>query len=103
MATLGERFFELGSGYEVITESYSRPYLLGVDISEVSQPFVLASGDHHSDMNAVTISLDELLSGKWDEHIAKAQCTSFIHALKQAINQGESFPPKFLKDLVAGK
>lgn len=47
MGTLGNRFYELDRGYEVISNQYRKPYIIGVDINNLDKPFVLASGEHH--------------------------------------------------------
>ncbi len=96
MGTLGNRFMKLGRGYEKVSDNYKRPYILGVDITDIDKPFVLASGNHHSDMGAITVSFENLLSDKWEEHILKSNCSEFITELRQAISFGESFTPKFL-------
>ena len=96
MSKLGNRFYEIGKGYEVVSTQYKRPYIIGVDINDKEKPFLLTSGDHHSDLGAITVSLEELLSEKWKEHILKSNCIGFINELKKAIDSGESFPPKFL-------
>jgi hypothetical protein len=97
MAKLGEKYFEIGRGYEFVSPNYKRPYIIGVDIKETTKPFVLASGDNHSDSGAIAVSVEELLSGKWKDHISKSNCTEFVDSLKQALDSGESFPPMFLQ------
>ncbi len=100
MGTLGNRFHEIGRGYEIVSSQYKRPYIIGVDINENDKPFVLASGDHHSDLGATTVSVEDLLSEKWEEHISKSNCAEFVIELRRAISSGESFPPKFLIEIV---
>jgi hypothetical protein len=100
MAKLGSRFYEINRGYKKISDTYARPYLIGVDILEREKPFVVAMGDRHSDSSAILISIDELLSGRWDEHIVLSNSIEFVKELKRAVNEGEPFPQKFIRDLV---
>ena len=79
---------------------YDCPYVTGVDITERDKPFVVAMGDHHSDIGAVEVSAKELISGRWDEHIALSNCVEFVEKLKRAMEEGETFPQKFILDLV---
>ena len=100
MSKLGNRFYEIGRGYEVVSKVYKRPYIIGVDINDLNKPFILASGDHHSDFGAITVGLEEILSEKWEDHISKSNCKGFIVKLRKAIHSGESFPPLFLREKV---
>jgi len=100
MSRLGEKYFELGRGYENFSENYSRPYLLGVNINNKEKPFVIAMGNHHSDMGATKLSVDELVSGKWDEHIRFSNSEKFVESLKKALKNNEEFPQKFILELI---
>ncbi|ADR21937.1 hypothetical protein MATR_04290 [Marivirga tractuosa] len=101
MGSLDKRYYEIGRKYEKVSENYRRPYILGVDINETEKPFIMVAGDHHSDIGVKVVSLEELFSGKLDTHIAKAGCIDFVNRLKNSISAGESFPPRFLKNLVS--
>lgn len=103
MSKLGDRFFEIGRGYKTISDGYKRPYILGVDINDNEKPFIVAMGDAHYDFAACVISVDELLSDKWSEHIQISNCKEFVEKLKIAIEKGESFPQRFIIDLVREK
>jgi len=103
MAKLGKRFFEIGRGYRKVSEHYNCPYLLGVDIKDKDRPFVVATGDTHGDSAASLVSVEELISGVWDEHILRSNCIEFIEKLKNAINQGDTFPQKFILDMINNK
>lgn len=81
MGNLGKDYFELGRGYEKISKHYSRPYVLGVNINHKEKPFIVAMGDHHSDIGAIKLSVDELVSGKFDEHIKFSNSDNFIENL----------------------
>jgi len=100
MAALGKDYFEISRGFEKISENYSRPYLIGVNINDLAKPFLIASGDHHSDMGAIKLSSDELLSGKWNEHIKLSNSEKFIENLKIAIKNKEEFPQKFILEMI---
>jgi len=100
MGILGKDYFELGRGYEEVSENYSRPYILGVNVNNKDKPFIVAMGDHHSDIGAIKLSLDELISGKWDEHIKFSNSEKFIENLKITIENKEKFPQKFILELV---
>ena len=100
MARLGERFTEIGRGYEKVTEDYKRPYILGVDFNDKEKPFVVASGDYHSDFVAALISIVVLLSEKWKDHITKSNCAEFVNGLSKAIESGEQFPQKIIIEKV---
>ncbi|MFA8434279.1 MAG: hypothetical protein ACEPOZ_07160 [Marinifilaceae bacterium] len=100
MASLGERFTEIGRGYEKVTENYERPYILGVDINDKENPFIVASGDHPSDSGAALISIEELFSEQWKEHIQKSNSTEFVNELREAVERGEQFPQNIILDKV---
>ncbi|WP_439185781.1 hypothetical protein [Carboxylicivirga taeanensis] len=100
MATLSERFIEIGRGYERKSENYKCPHILGVDIKEKEKPFIVASGDHHSDCGAALISIDELLSDRWKEHIKKANCSDFVEQLRKSVENGEKFPQNIIVEIV---
>lgn len=100
MATLGSKYYEIGRGHEKISEIYSLPYIIGVDITERDKPFVVAVGDHHPDIGASKVSVKELISGKWDEHIALSNCVEFVEKLKRAMDEGETFPQQFILELI---
>lgn len=58
-------------------------YILGINIKNIQKPFVIAMGSHHSDTRAIKLSIDELVSGKWDEHIRFSNSERFIERLKK--------------------
>ena len=103
MAKLGDRFTEIGRGYEKVSDNYKRPYVLGVDINDKEKPFVVASGDHHSDSGAALISVDELLSDKWKIHIQKSNCSEFVDQLRKSVENGEKFPQTVILEKVSDK
>ena len=100
MGQLGKDYFEIGRGYKKVSENYSRPYLFGVNVLDNKKPFVVASGSHHSDFGATKLSVDELISGKWDEHIVICNSAKFIENLKKAMINKEMFPQKFILELI---
>lgn len=100
MGTLGSKYYEISRGYEKISSSYYRPYILGVNINEQEKPFIIAVGDHHSDMGAVELSVLELVSNKYEKDIIKSNSKEFVSKLKFAINKGESFPQSFIINMV---
>lgn len=67
------------------------------------KPFIVAMGDSPYDTAVSTISQEELISGKWDDHIIKSNCQEFVAQLKKAIANQEEFPQKFILDLVNRK
>lgn len=97
---LGKDYCELSRGYEKVTESYSRPYILGVNILDKEKPFVFAVGDHHSDSFAAKLGADEVVSGHWDKQIILSNSENFIKNLKTAIKSNEEFPQRFLLDVI---
>ncbi len=103
MARLGTRFTEIGRGYDKVTENYERPYILGVDINDKEKPFIVASGDHHSDSCATLVSVDELLSDRWKSHIQKSNCSDFVERLRESIEHGELFPQNIILEKVNNK
>ena len=100
MATLGSKYYEISRGYEKVSNSYHRPYILGVNINEPDKPFIIAIGDHHSDMGTLAVSVMELISGKYDEEIIKSNGEKFVNNLKIAFTNGESFPQRFILNMV---
>lgn len=100
MATLGSKYYEISRGYEKVSSSYYRPYILGVNINEPDKPFIIAVGDHHSDKGAVIVSALELISGKYDEDIIKSNGEKFVSKLKIAFANGEPFPQRFILKMV---
>ncbi|WP_344925163.1 hypothetical protein [Aquimarina addita] len=98
---LGTNYYEIGRRYEKVSETYNRSYILGVDIKQKDTPFVVAIGGHHSDIGVIKISCKELVSDKWNDHIIKSGCEAFVLNLKTAIEQGETFPQKFILNLIA--
>lgn len=100
MALLGKKYSELGRGYEQKSEFYKCPYVIGVDVTAKEKPYVVAMGAHHSDNAGSLISQEELISGKWDNHIKKSNCQEFVAQLKIAIKNQEPFPQQFLLELV---
>ncbi|WP_237275950.1 hypothetical protein [Tenacibaculum ovolyticum] len=96
MGKLGNRFYEIGKGYEMVSAQYKSPYIIGVDINDKEKPFLLAYGDHHSDLGVITVSLEDLLFEKRKEHILKSNCKEFIDELKKVIDSSNPSPPKFL-------
>ena len=100
MGQLGKDYVEIGRGYEKVSENYSRPYLLGVNTLDNEKPFVIASGDHHSDFGATKLSVEELVSEKWNKHIKLCNSEKFIDNLKTALKNKEVFPQKFILELI---
>jgi hypothetical protein len=99
MARLGEKYYELGRGYEQVSDSYKRPYLLGVDLTNKEKPFVIAQGDHHSDSVAIQLDIKELLSDKWIEILQKANCSEFRQALEIESQGGTVYPSKLFDEI----
>jgi len=97
---LGKEYFELGRGNKKISENYLCPYILGININDIQKPFVVAMGSHHSDSGAIKLSIDELVSGKWDEHIRLSNSEKFIEQLRIALKNKEEFPQKFILELI---
>ncbi|NER17553.1 hypothetical protein [Spongiivirga citrea] len=97
---LGKEYFELGRGNRKVSENYLRPYILGFNINNKQKPFVVAMGDNHSDTVATKLSIAELVSGKWDEHIRLSNSEKFVESLKKALKNKEEFPQKFILELI---
>jgi len=95
-----KNFYEINRGYEQKTKKYKCPYILGVDIDAKEKQFLVAMGAHHSDTAANEISIEELVSNKWEEHIKKSNCQDFIKQLKLSIKKGEKFPQQFILNLL---
>jgi hypothetical protein len=100
MAQLGEKYFEISRGYEQKSKHYKCPYITGVNIFEKEKPFIVAMGSFHADVAVLTISQEELISGKWDNHILKSNCIEFVKKLNLAIRAKEAFPQKFILDMI---
>lgn len=100
MAQLGNKFIEIGRGYKNISIEYKCPYITGVDINNIEKPYMVAMGDNHADSAALLISTDELISGRWDEHIHLSNCVEFVENLKIAIKKGESFPQNCVLEFI---
>ena len=100
MATLGSKYYEISRGYEKVTDYYQRPYILGVDVNNLNKPFVIAVGDHHSDMATLKVSVLELISSKYERDIIKSNGKEFVNKLKFALNNGESFPQSFIMNMI---
>lgn len=99
MARLGEKYYELGRGYEQVSDSYKRPYLLGIDLTNKEKPFVIAQGDHHSDTFAIQLDIKELLSDKWIETLQKANCFEFRQTLEIESRGGTVYPNKLFDEV----
>ena len=100
MARLGEKYYEIGRGYEHISDAYKRPYLLGVDVTDKQKPFVVAQGDHHSDTFACQLSIVELLSDKWVGHLRKANCLAFRQTLEVESRKGSVYPTQLFNKII---
>ena len=83
-----------------VLKNYLCPYILGININDKEKPFVVAMGDNHSDIGVSKLSVDELISGKWDEHIEFSNSKKFIESLKKALKDKEEFPQKFILELI---
>jgi len=99
MARLGKKYYELGRGYEQVSDSYKRPYLLGIDLTNKEKHFVIAQGDHHSDTFAIQLGIKELLSDKWIEILQKANCYEFREALEIESQGGKIYPNKLFDEI----
>jgi len=74
--------FEIGRGAKLIPMEYWHQYVLGIDLTETNNIFVVSEVGKSAVLYQKKLSLQELLKNEWDELLSISETKSFINELK---------------------